>query len=158
FVAAATIAPLFAFAASERAVDEPERADPPLMRRLNAAIAVIVTAVAILALPVFRPDDRQLGAPAGVVGAAPPGITAALRDRVKPGDRLLAPQPWGSWFEFALPDATVAVDSRIELIPAAAWDGVDRIAEGGPGWDETLRDWGVTLIVAAPDQTELVSR
>jgi hypothetical protein len=52
----------------------------------------------------------------------------------------------------------VAVDSRIELIPAAAWDGVDRIAEGGPGWDQTLRDWGVTLVVAAPDQTDLVSR
>jgi hypothetical protein len=157
FVAAATIAPLFAATADE-ADPRPERPDPPLTRRLNAAIAVVIVLVAIVALPVFRPDDPGLRAPAGVVGAAPPGITAALRDRSQPGDRLLAPQPWGSWFEFALPDATVAVDSRIELIPAAAWDGVDRIAEGGPGWDQTLRDWGVTVIVAAPDQTGLIDR
>jgi len=52
----------------------------------------------------------------------------------------------------------VAVDSRIELIPAAAWDGVDRIAEGAPGWEQTLGDWGVTEVFAAPGQTELVSR
>ena len=158
FVAAATIAPLFALAGAEAREASPERADPPLMRRLNAAIAIAIVLVAIVALPVFRPEDPKLGTPAGVVGAAPPGITAALRQVVKPGDHLLAPQPWGSWFEFALPDARVAVDSRIELIPAAAWDGVDRIAQGGPGWEQTLRDWGVTQVVAAPDQTELVSR
>jgi hypothetical protein len=158
FVAAATIAPLFALAGAEAREQVSERHDPPLMRRLNAAIALVIVLVAIVALPAFRPEDPQLGAPAGVVGAAPPGLTAALRQVVKPGDRLLAPQPWGSWFEFALPDAQVAVDSRIELIPAAAWDGVDRIVEGGPGWDQTLRDWGVTLVVAAPGQTELVSR
>ncbi len=128
------------------------------MRRLNAAIAVILVLVAIAALPVWRPLDPKLGTPAGVVGTAPPGITAALRDLVRPGDRLLAPQPWGSWFEFALPDATVAVDSRIELIPAAAWDGADAIASGAPGWENTLRDWGVTLVVAAPDQVDLVKR
>jgi hypothetical protein len=158
FVATATVAPLFALAGADARAPAPERADPPLMRRLNAAIAVVIVLVAIVALPVFRPQDSKLGAPAGVVGAAPPGLTAALRDRIKPGDRLLAPQPWGSWFEFALPDAQVAVDSRIELIPAAAWDGVDRIAEGGSGWDQTLRNWGVTLVVAAPDQTDLVTR
>jgi hypothetical protein len=158
FVAAATIAPLFAPSAEEVAERRPERADPPLMRRLNAAIAVILVLVSVLALPVFRPDDPKLGAPAGVVGTAPPGITAALRDVVRPGDRLLAPQPWGSWFEYALPDATVAVDSRIELIPASAWEGVDRIVAGEPGWEQTLSDWGVTLVVAAPDQTDLVRR
>ena len=158
FVAAATMAPLLALAGAEGREPAPQRADPPVMRRLNAAIAVVIVLVAIVALPVFRPEDPKLGAPAGVVGAAPPGITDALRQVVKPGDRLLAPQPWGSWFEFALPDAQVAVDSRIELIPAAAWDGVDRIADGAPGWEQTLRDWGVTQVVAAPDQTELVSR
>ena len=35
-------------------------------------------------------------------GAA--GITAALRDVAGPGDHLFNPQPWGSWFEFELPD------------------------------------------------------
>ncbi len=158
FVAAATIAPLALPAPDDVRETRPERVDPPLMRRLNAAIAVILVVVGIAALPVWRPIDAKLGTPAGVVGTAPPGITAALRGLVQPGDRLLAPQPWGSWFEFALPDATVAVDSRIELIPPAAWDGADRIASGAPGWEDTLKDWGVTIVVAAPDQAEMVAR
>ncbi len=158
FVAAATIAPLAVPVAAEGRAVRPERVDPPLMRRLNAAIAVILVIVGIAALPVWRPVDPKLGTPAGVVGTAPPGITAALRDLVQPGDRLLAPQPWGSWFEFALPEASVAVDSRIELIPAAAWDGAERIASGSSGWEDTLKDWGVTIVVAAPDQTEMIKR
>ena len=56
-------------------------------------------------LPVWRPVDPDLQAPAGVVGNAPPGITAVLREIAGPGDRVFNPQTWGSWFEFALPDA-----------------------------------------------------
>ena len=57
-----------------------------------------------------------------MVGNAPPGITGALRENAGPSDRLFNPQPWGSWFEFALPTLPVAIDSRIELFPTSTWD------------------------------------
>ena len=88
---------------------------PPLMRRLNAGIAVAIVLAGIALLPFWRPIDPQLNAPKGVVGWAPPGITATLRALAVPGDRLFNPQEWGSWFEFALPNLLVAMDSRIEM-------------------------------------------
>src|SRR5262245_31639919 len=85
------------------------------IRRLNAVVAVAIVLVGIALLPLWRPTDPGLDAPEGVVGNAPPGITAALRESTQPNDRLFNPQPWGSWFEFALPTLPVALDSRIEL-------------------------------------------
>ena len=70
---------------------------------------------------------------------APSGITAALRGLARPGDRLVNPQLWGSWFEFAVPDLPVAIDSRIELIPVSVWDARDLIEAGGDGWEATSR-------------------
>ncbi len=96
---------------------QPERLGSPLMRRLNAVIAIAIVVVGVVLLPVWRPIEPGLDAPQGVVGNAPPGITAELQDRARPGDRLFNPQAWGSWFEFALPDLPVGIDSRIELFP-----------------------------------------
>jgi hypothetical protein len=156
FVAAATVA-----ATAPRPTDaaaRPERVDPPVIRRVNAAIVVVLVLAGIAALPLWRPLDTGLQAPVAVVGTAPSAITAALRGLVRPGDRIFAPQPWGSWFEFALPDATVAVDSRIELFSNDVWDAVDRIDAGSTGWQEVLASWNVTAVVAARDQVDLVQR
>jgi hypothetical protein len=109
-------------------------------------------------LPLWRPLDAGLQAPAGVVGTAPPGITAALRDLVRPTDRILNPQPWGSWFEFALPETSVAIDSRIELFPPDVWNTIDQIETGGVGWQAALDGWGVTIVITSPAQTDLVAR
>ena len=84
-----------------------------------------------------------------MVGNAPPGITAALRDMARPGDRLLNPQAWGSWFEFDLPDLPVAIDSRIELFPPATWDVYENILDGGEGWQAQLTDWDPSIVVVA---------
>jgi hypothetical protein len=156
FVAAISIAPLLR--ARGDATARPQRVDPPLIRRLNVGIVAILGLVAVLALPSWRPLDRGLQAPVLVVGTAPSGITGALRDIVRPGDRLLVPQPWGSWFEYAFPQATVAVDSRIELYPAEVWDTIDRVEAGATGWEQTLKDWGVTLVVAPATQRDLATR
>src|SRR4029079_4573019 len=82
---------------------EPEREAPPLFRRLNAAIVVLFVVVGVALLPLWRPGDARTQAPSGILVYAPPGITAALRDLAKPGDRVFNPQEWGSWLEFALP-------------------------------------------------------
>jgi hypothetical protein len=77
---------------------------------------------------------------------------------VHPGDRILNPQPWGSWFELAVPSATVAIDSRIEVFPPAVWNDYSSIASGGPGWEATLAHWAPTVAVVARSDTDLADR
>jgi hypothetical protein len=130
-----------------------ERSSP-----LNVVIVGLIAAVCVALLPVWRPIDRRVDAPSGAVGDAPPGITAALRTIVQPGDRILNPQAWGSWFELALPTATIAVDSRIELFPASVWDDADVIRHGGDGWEAILNSWAPTIVVTVDDEAALRGR
>jgi hypothetical protein len=142
-------------------VEDPERPEPlgsPLMRRLNLVVVGAIVLAGVALLPVWRPIEPGLDAPAGVVGNAPPGISAALRATAGPNDRLFNPQPWGSWFEFALPDLPVAIDSRIELFPAAMWDTYENIVAGGEGWAGQLDDWGVTIVVVPARDTAMAER
>ncbi|MFL5777251.1 MAG: hypothetical protein ACJ76W_13335 [Chloroflexota bacterium] len=139
--AAFAVAPLIA---------RPEPAERPLrawQRRFHAAIVGAIVVAGIVLLPVWRPTDPDLGAPAGVVGNAPPGITAALREQARAGDHLFNPQPWGSWFEFSFPDLAVGIDSRIEVFPPDVWDDYEHVTSGVDGWQQILERWGVTLIV-----------
>ena len=108
----------------------PDDRNRPAIRALNALLVGLIVLAGVALLPVWRPIDPGLGAPVGVVGNAPPGITAALRDAIRPGDRVFNPQPWGSWFEFALPTLPVALDSRIELFPVEVWDDYERVVAG----------------------------
>ncbi len=121
-------------------------------RPLNTVLAAVLVLAGIALLPVWRPIDAQLGAPAGVVANAPPGLTAAVAGVVRPGDHLFLPQPWGSWFEFATPEARVVLDSRIELFPADVWDRYEAVAAGSPEWRGILDAWGVTLVIATNDR------
>ena len=124
---------------------------------MNVVLAGAIVVAGIALLPVWRPIDAGLQAPAGVVGNAPPGITAALRDVERPGDRLFNPQPWGSWFEFTFPHLPVAIDSRIEVFPVEVWDQYERVVAGVDGWQDQLDDWGVTIVVAAGDGQDAFS-
>lgn len=112
----------------------------------------------IALLPTWRPLDDAIGAPVGVLANAPPGITAALRDLARPGDRLLNPQQWGSWFEFVLPEMPVAIDSRIELFPPEVWKGYDLVRTGGPGWDVQLAAWDASVAVVVAEDEALADR
>jgi hypothetical protein len=139
--AAFAVAPLIA---------RPEPVERPLgvwPARINAFIVAAIVVAGIALLPIWRPIDPGLQAPSGVVGNAPPGITAALREQGRAGDRLFNPQPWGSWFELSVPDLQVAIDSRIEVFPREVWDHYEAVTSGRDGWQDTLGRWGVTLVV-----------
>jgi len=56
-------------------------------------------------------------------------------------------QRWASWFEWAAPGVPVMVDSRIEVVPSAAWADYLVIAAGGPGTLQTLARIGASLVV-----------
>jgi len=136
----------------------PEPLGSPLLRRLNLVVAGAIVIVGIALLPVWRPIDPGTNAPEGVVGNAPPGITTALRDLARPGDHLFNPQPWGSWFEFALPDLPVAIDSRIELFPPAIWDTYENIVAGGEAWEAQLDAWRASIVVVGHRDAAMVDR
>jgi hypothetical protein len=72
------------------------------------------------------------------------GTTAAL----PAGSRVVVPQPWGSWFEFASPDTPVFVDPRIELYPAEVWNDYLTVRNAGTGWREILYRYDVEGVVA----------
>ena len=141
-----------------RGAARPERPTPSLGRRVNAAIVVALAVVGIVLLPVWRATDPAIGAPTGVLTDAPSGITGALRATARSGDRVFNPQPWGSWFEFALPDVLVAIDSRFELFPRETWSDYETVATGGSGWPTVLDKWGVTIVVAGPEDLTLIDR
>jgi hypothetical protein len=153
FGAAVAVAPLLA---------RPEPVPPArrsiVLERVNVGIVAAIVFACIALLPAWRPIDPGLGAPNGVVGHAPPGITAALRDLARPGDRLVNPQPWGSWFEFAVPDVPVAIDSRIEVFPADVWSDYETVTGGRDGWQEVLDRWAVTIVVVPADDDAFAGR
>ncbi|HKG56011.1 MAG TPA: hypothetical protein VKA85_02075 [Candidatus Limnocylindrales bacterium] len=151
--AAVGVAGLLAEDAGRAVVERTERP-----RRLNLAIAGALVLVAVALLPAWRPLDAGLGAPAGVVGNAPPGITAAVRSLARADDRLFNPQPWGSWFEFAMPSLPVAIDSRIEVFPASVWDEYEAVTSGVTGWQATLDGWRATIVVAGKEDAAFVQR
>ena len=123
----------------------PKPSGSPLMRRLNLVVAGAIVVAGVALLPVWRPIDPASTRPPASSATRRPGSPRRLRDTAGPTDRLFNPQPWGSWFEFALPDLPVAIDSRIELFPAATWDTYENIVAGGEGWAAQLDDWGVTI-------------
>ncbi len=125
---------------------EPTRADQP-SPRLPAYVIIgsLVAAVAILA-PWWRGSSYS-----EFLGAAPPGLTEAARQELAPGTRTLVDQPWGSWFEFAVPDVPVFVDSRIEIVPKEIWHDYGQVGFSGAEWKDVLDRWDVEAIVAADD-------
>jgi hypothetical protein len=136
----------------------PERLGTRAMQRANAAIVGLLALVAIALLPLWRPADPGTGSPAGLLTDAPSGVTASLKTVARAGDRLFNPQRWGSWFEYAIPDVLVAVDSRVEIFPASVWTAYDAVRAGAPGWQQVLSDWDVDLVATEPEDRAFLER
>ena len=134
------------------------RAEAPLLRRLNGAVAAVLALGMVIFLPLWQPVDPRTGAPEGLLTDAPPGLTQAVREVARPGAHVFQPQPWGSWFEYAVPDVLVAIDSRIELFPPEVWDQYEGVVAGVEGWDEQLATWGVEFVVVDEDHTDFRGR
>jgi hypothetical protein len=127
----------------------PPRADP--VSRLNTAIVAMVVLAAAAGfvrwLPYSGPDE-----PGRLLVHAPAGVTAAAAGLLEPGEPFFNTQEWGSWFELALPENPVSVDSRFELIPVERWYQYLSISAGRPGWQELLDEWGVRVAVLSREQ------
>ena len=125
------------------------RVETPALRRLNAVVAVALVAGTVLLQPILRPGDPLTG-PAGLLRDAPAGLAGAIAGRAGPSDRVVVPQPWASWFEWAAPGRLVMVDSRIELFDAATWEDYLAITRGRDKALPALDAVGATLVVVDP--------
>jgi len=134
------------------------RVETQTMRRLNALVAGVLVLAVFVALPANRPTVPGALVSTDAVAPAPPGITASLRDLAGPRARVLNPQTWGSWFEYALPQVEMAVDSRIEMFKPDVWSTYESIVAGQEGWERRMAEWGVTHVVVSADETAFRDR
>ena len=86
---------------------------------------------------------------------APRGPTEQLLADARPGDRLFADQRWGSWFELAVPDVLVMVDTRIELFDEQVWSDYLAISSGRADWSDILDTWEVDFVALDPGNQDL---
>lgn len=132
----------------------PEETDPaadaPSAKPSSAIPAYTIIGVLVAGVLVLAPWWRGSTYDRFLV-AAPPGLTEAAREQLPAGTRTLVHQPWGSWFEFAIPDVPVFVDSRIEIMPKEIWQDYGEVGFAGAGWKEVLDRWNVEAIVAEED-------
>jgi hypothetical protein len=138
-------APLRARTAREASASEARRSP------LNMLVMVVLVVFAVALLPIWRPTGRA-GVPILALSDAPQGIAAELqhfldRHQLDPGAHVWAPQTWGSFLEWAVPDVRVGLDSRIELFPAPVLADADEIANAGTGWLSTLEVRRVDALV-----------
>jgi hypothetical protein len=108
-------------------------------RIINAAFLLVTLSAAVSLLPWWRPVE---------LGHAPSGLVAAVREAVPPQSRLIVHQSYASWFEYALPDRPVFVDSRIELYERSTWSDYLAIQAGRADWPQIVDRWQADAIVA----------
>jgi hypothetical protein len=127
------------------------RPEPPALRLVNLLLAGLIALAIIVLQPAWRPSDPLTG-PGGLLTDAPAGMATALAGAAGPSDRVFNAQRWGSWLEWAAPGVPLMVDSRIEVVPEAAWGDYLAISSGAPDWAARLDRWDVTAVVASRDE------
>jgi len=117
---------------------------------LNLAVLGALTVAVVVALVQVR-----AGSPATLLREAPQGLVAAAAAEVPSGSRLVVPEPWASWFEYALASDPVFVDARFELFPNAVWADDAKLRLAQDGWREVLDRWHVDAVVVDSRDGEL---
>ncbi len=119
------------------------------------AVAVTVMVVLVLAVIVVEPFHRAHPSEV-LLSGAPVALSAAVKDELPDGVRLLAYQPWASWIEYENPTVRVFLDTRFELLTDEVADGYVAASVGRHDWKAVLARWDVEA-VAAPLDWDLVA-
>ena len=125
---------------------------------MNVVLAGAIVVAGIALLPVWRPLDPGLQAPAGVVGNAPPGITAALRELGRARRSALQPAAVGLVVRVRAAGPAGRHRFADRGVPASrSGTSYERVVAGVDGWQDQLDEWGVTVVVAAGDGQDAFS-
>ncbi len=138
-VAPVIVAGLLAPSEGRAAAPDPGRGSGIVNRALIATLLV----ASLVALPYWRAG----GDPLPLLREAPQGLVEAARADLPSGSRLLVPEPWGSWFEYALPSMPVFVDPRIEVFRLSVWQDYSNVRAAAQGWQRILDRWHVDGVV-----------
>jgi hypothetical protein len=138
------LAPLVARALA-RHEEHPEPASQPV---LSLALAVMVTLIAVLALPWVKGSLPLPASVQGVFARGTPvetteavlaqGLTGPIFHQMESGSYLL----WRLY-----PEEKVFIDPRIELYPGSIWDDYFQVSSGRPGYQELLDRYGVRVLL-----------
>ena len=124
------------------------RPDPTSMLNVVLAAVLALLVVAGFGRWISHSGEEPAGAP---IDPAPLALTDRLERELAPGQRFFSAQVWGSWFELALPENPVFVDSRFEVIPPAAWEDYYAVSYGREGWQEILERWDISVVAVSRD-------
>ena len=119
--------------------DPAARQGSPLLNRL--LVGVLLAGI-LLALPWWR-----AGSTTAMLSQAPVGLSDGVGRALPTGTRLFVSEPWGSWFEYALPSIPVFVDPRIEIFPTTVWNDYTEVRAGGSRWQAILDRWQIKAVV-----------
>jgi hypothetical protein len=139
---ASLLAPLRARFARTHASDPPKRAH-------WIVIAVVVGLLALASpwarsmSPLIPTRERSL-----VATSTPTAAANYLRHHTLAGN-MFNGQSFGSYFEWALPDHTTFIDSRIELFSPQLWKDYISLMTTKPGWQNIMRQRHIGYAVMA---------
>ena len=104
-----------------------------------------------------RPSPARVR-PAGLLTAAPPGITASLRAVTTAGRPRVPAAALG--FVVGIRRAVGALRRGLphRALHREMWAGYDRVVAGIDGWQAQLDAWGVTTVVVEADDADFAAR
>lgn len=113
---------------------------------LNALVVASLLVLFGLMLP-WRSQPNPPSSVSPQLIDAPEHLVEATAEAIPVGGHVFVWEGWGSWFEFALPDRPVFVDSRIEIFSHRIWSDYEDVMSGREGWQGVLDRWQVDAVV-----------
>jgi hypothetical protein len=124
--------------------------------RLPLLVCAVTVIVGLILAPWSLLASPKLS-PVGLSGA-PDGATRSMQAVLRNGQRVFSFQAWSSWFELALPNNPVLVDSIIESNSESTWAEYFSVSSADSGWDATLHDWNISVLaLSRAEQKNLIN-
>jgi hypothetical protein len=127
----------------------------PVRHGVNAAIAVAMVGVAVVASPWVRPLLSPRGRATWLDPRTPVGAVDYI-ERRGIRDRIFHPEIYGDYLVWRLwPQQRSFVDSRVHLFPACprVVDDYDRVFSD-PRWEERLAAYGIRYLMLSKDEAD----
>jgi hypothetical protein len=120
----------------------------PKSKILNAALLVVVLAIAGLGLPWVKPSNPLLAPELrSVLDPQRPEGVASFMERAGLRGRVLARMEWGGYLAWRLwPEVRPFLDARIEQHPAHVWRDYFAIMAAHPGWEALVDGYGTDFL------------